>query len=266
MNIKLNRYPEGKTRAVTFSYDDGTEADYRLVDMFNKYGAVGTFHLNSGRWCGIGSGKTVVKIDDVKTLYKGHEVSAHMLTHPFPHTLNMDGLRNEIIEDRKNLERISGQLVRGMSYPFGGYNKEIITLLPYLGIEYSRTTQSHKRLCLPENFLEWHPTCHHRDAMECVDAFNDVRWKKLSLFYIWGHSYEFDDNNNWDMMEELLKRICCLDDVWYASNVDIMDYVKALRSLKFSVDNKIVFNPSAQPVWIEADGECVKIDAGYNYL
>lgn len=33
MNISLNCYPEGKKRAVTFSYDDGPFADYRLVEL-----------------------------------------------------------------------------------------------------------------------------------------------------------------------------------------------------------------------------------------
>ena len=52
------------------------------------------------------------------------------------------------------------------------------------------------------------------------------------------------------------------ESVWYATNIEIMDYIKALRSLKFSVDRKMVYNPSARPVWIGVDGEAVKIDAG----
>ena len=93
-----------------------------------------------------------------------------------------------------------------------------------------------------------------------------MRWNTLSLFYIWGHSYELEDNGDWGMMEELLKRICGLDDVWYASNIDIMDYIKALRALKFGTDNKTVYNPSCVTVWIEADGEAVKIEPGYNRI
>jgi len=42
-------YPDGKRFAATMSYDDGHFHDRRLVDLFNKYGIKGTFHLNSGR-------------------------------------------------------------------------------------------------------------------------------------------------------------------------------------------------------------------------
>ena len=42
------RFPEGKTKAFTLSYDDGVVQDRRLAAMFNQYGVKGTFNLNSG--------------------------------------------------------------------------------------------------------------------------------------------------------------------------------------------------------------------------
>ena len=88
----------------------------------------------------------------------------------------------------------------------------------------------------------------------------------MPLFYVWGHSYEFDNDKNWDMMEEFLKRVSGKDDVWYATNIEVADYIRAVRNLKFRVDNKGVYNPSACSVWIEADGEPVKIESGYTAL
>ncbi len=41
-------YPNGKSKALTFSYDDGMKHDRRLVELFNRYGLKGTFHLNGG--------------------------------------------------------------------------------------------------------------------------------------------------------------------------------------------------------------------------
>ena len=41
-------FPGGKTRVLTFSYDDGISQDMRLVQLFNLYGMKGTFNLNSG--------------------------------------------------------------------------------------------------------------------------------------------------------------------------------------------------------------------------
>ena len=47
--IEYNVYPGGKRRIVTFSYDDGSETDARLIELFNKYGVKSTFHL-TGRF------------------------------------------------------------------------------------------------------------------------------------------------------------------------------------------------------------------------
>ncbi|MBR2432503.1 MAG: hypothetical protein IKB23_06255, partial [Clostridia bacterium] len=41
------RFPEGKMKAVTFSYDDGCRADIRLVALLDKYGLKGTFNVNT---------------------------------------------------------------------------------------------------------------------------------------------------------------------------------------------------------------------------
>ena len=46
MNLFFDRFPGGKHKAVTFSYDDGCENDARLVALLNQYGMKGTFHLN----------------------------------------------------------------------------------------------------------------------------------------------------------------------------------------------------------------------------
>lgn len=36
MKYNFLRYPGGKTKAVTFSYDDGAAADMRLAETFTK--------------------------------------------------------------------------------------------------------------------------------------------------------------------------------------------------------------------------------------
>ena len=44
---KYMRFPEGKAKAATFSYDDGVKSDLRLLKIFAKYGVKATFNLNS---------------------------------------------------------------------------------------------------------------------------------------------------------------------------------------------------------------------------
>ena len=116
----------GKKKAVTFSYDDGVTQDRRLVEMMNTYGVKGTFNLNSG----IQSYTNVwehskgllihrMNIEGLKELYQGHEIAAHCLTHADLPKYDEETIRNEILEDKKNLEERFGQPVVGMAYPFG---------------------------------------------------------------------------------------------------------------------------------------------------
>lgn len=260
MNTICYSYPEGKKKALTMSYDDGPIFDRELVSIFNQYKIKGTFHLNSGTF----DKDQFVKASEIKELYKGHEVSVHTVTHPFLTQISTEEIIREIIDDRKNLEALTGYPVRGMSYPFGVYNEDLLKVLPVLGIEYSRTVVSTHSFGLPSNFLTWHPTCHHNENIleKCKEFKKTTPWEQLTLFYVWGHSYEFDREKNWDLIKEFCKIVSFDDSVWYATNVEIMDYIKALKNLKFSADRKMVYNTSAMDVWISVDRQPVKIKPG----
>lgn len=259
--IHLRFWPEGKTKALTMSYDDGMVEDRKLVEIFNRYGIRGTFHLNSGTF----QNGRHIDAGEVASLYDGHEVSVHTLTHPDLTNIPFTELVKEVCEDRKNLERLSGGIVNGMSYPYGRYNQKVVEALKNLGIVYSRTTASDDWFGLPKDFMTWHPTTHHKNRlMELCTSFlnmrNTIKWP--ALFYVWGHSYEFSNDNNWDLIEEFCKTVSGQPDVWYATNIDIYYYVTAMRALVFSCDNSLVYNPSAIDVWIGVDGQAVKVSAG----
>ncbi|GIO87413.1 polysaccharide deacetylase [Paenibacillus faecis] len=253
-------FPEGKHKALTLSYDDGRRADERLVGMFNRYGIRGTFHLNSGL---LGQ-EDRIGAEEVAALYRGHEVSVHTVTHPTMARCPMEQIVAEILDDRKNLERLLKVPVRGMSYPNGSYSKEIVDLLPHLGIEYARTVRTHGGFGLPEDWLRWEATCHHKDRLiERAESFVSLHKKQyLYLMYVWGHSYEFDLDNNWELMERFCELTGGRDDIWYATNIEIVDYMKACQWLKFSASREFVHNPGAASVWLSVDGRVVEVPGG----
>lgn len=257
--IKFDLFPGGKKKALTMSYDDGTIFDRRLVEIFNKYGIKGTFHINSGL---CENKERKVQPEEMKELYKGHEVAVHGVEHHTLTKISPQNMVQEILEDRRTLEKWMGYPVRGMSYANGAYNDEVCDALHSCGIVYSRTTKSTNAWKLPDDFLKWHPTCHHKDAMAQAERFSNWNYQAGYLLYIWGHSYEFDNDNNWDMMEELCRKLGGKDDIWYATNIEIYDYVAALKNLIISVDNDIITNPSAIDVWVNNSGDVLKIPAG----
>jgi hypothetical protein len=82
------------------------------------------------------------------------------------------------------------------------------------------------------------------------------------LLYVWGHSYEFNNDNNWELIEEFSKAAAHLPDTWYATNIEIVDYVNALRALRISVDRTFAYNPTATEVWVSFNQEPVSIAPG----
>lgn len=257
--IELNRFKDGKIGAVTLSYDDGTTYDKQLIEILNRYQMKATFHINSEFFGTEGK----IPADEAEEIFRGHEVAVHGSRHRFPTQLPPQNIIYEIFEDRRRLESIVHYPVTGLSYAFGDVNETVINGLKTCGIVYGRTTHSTFGFRIPNNFLTWDPTCHHNDCLTCADRFLSFLDKnRFSLFYVWGHAYEFNNNNNWDLIEEFCKKVHGDDRVWYATNMEIYEYIEAVKRLVISADNRMVYNPSAIDVWVSNDGKTVKIPAG----
>lgn len=258
-------FPGGRHKAITMSYDDGKIMDRHLVSIFNQYGLKGTFHLNSGLF---GEAENhvypYISKEEVRELYVGHEISCHTCTHATLTRTPAVQVLEEVIENRKELESLSGYPVIGMSYPNGCYDEKVKQLLKQAGIVYSRTTKGTETFDLPGDFLEWHPTCHHNHhLLELAERFLNLNSEqKLCLFYVWGHSYEFEREQNWDLMEQFGEMAGNRDEIWYATNAEIYEYMQASKNLVFFADGCHVYNPSAVSVWIQADGVVYEILAG----
>lgn len=176
------------------------------------------------------------------------EVAIHSLTHPFLEQLTSGTCCYEIMEDRKNLEDDFKTIVRGMAYPYGTYNAGVVQCLRQCGIAYARTIVSTHDFRVPTNWLEMPVTCHHNDP-ELENLTNKFLYHKNTpepwLFYLWGHSYEFERDDNWNVMEEFAEKVDHREDVWYATNIEIYDYVQAYQRLQSSADGKRLHNPTA---------------------
>ena len=277
MNYYFLRFPEGKTKAVTFSYDDGCRQDLRLCEVFNRYGMKATFNLNSSR---IGIDEWHISKEEIteKIIGTGHEVAVHGANHKQPGmTILADGIR-EVLDCRTELERMFGGIIKGMAYPNSGirifengatYN-DVKSYLTQLGISYARSLGAdNDGFRLPEDWHNWIPTAHHNNPklIEWIERFvstdvnaNYVGARRPMLCYIWGHSYEFDNNNNWDRIEEICQKFADNKDIWCATNIEIYNYIKAYQSLEFNIDMTLCYNTTVHTVWFYADGKdyCVK--------
>jgi peptidoglycan/xylan/chitin deacetylase (PgdA/CDA1 family) len=233
----MNFCDSKKRKAITFSYDDGVTQDIRLIELLNKYGLKCTFNLNSEllskRGMLIRNGQRIahykVHPEDVKSIYDGHEVAAHTLTHPLLPQCDEAEIIRQVEMDRLHLSSLVGYEVVGMAYPGGGVNNDdrvADIIKKHTGIRYSRTTTTNSRFDLQENLYRFNPTVYHLDFAEMMrlgEQFIDLKSEVPQIFYIWGHSYEMDyAGDYWVQLEEFFKLISNKDDIFYGTNKEVL--------------------------------------------
>lgn len=263
------RFPGFKQRAVTISYDDGITFDKRLIEIMDKNGLKGTFNLNSGLF---GSGKLRLTEEQALELFagSGHEVAAHGKKHLSLSEVQDSVAVEEVINDRFALEEMFGTMITGFAYANGSFDDKVAGILKMCGYDYARTTVKSEKFDLPNDFMQWAPTCHHNhpQLMDLARKFIEedtylYYWAMApKLFYLWGHSYEYNDNNNWNVFEEFAEYIGNRDNVWYATNIEICHYVKAFHALQFSANGEKVYNPTATDVYLNYFKNEILVKAG----
>lgn len=278
--FKLNTvlWPEGKKKAFTLSYDDGTLQDGRFIEMLDRYGIKATFNLNPGVFgepehlvvpeLGLDVNYSKYAASQIKEVYKNHEVAGHGMTHRGMKNLPKATVAYEVVQCKTALEKILHKLVKGMAYPYGMYDVKVIEILRNCGIGYSRTVTSTHGFDITDNFLAWNPTCYHveKEMEELGEQFinldNSHPYDESKLYYLWGHAYELDAYQMWDRLDAFLQKMSGHEEIWYATNGEIYEYLQAAKQLQYSSDGSLVYNPTDKDVWMLIDEEVYHIKSG----
>lgn len=281
------RFPGGKYKAATFSFDDGSVEDMWLVELLRSHGMKGTFNMNTAwipdredfdfaslpdhvfctkEWC------HRMTEEQMRRTFPGSgmELATHGATHAVLNWLDDDAMIHEVMQDRVILEDIMGESVRGHAYAQGSYDRRVTEVLPKAGIVYARTCNFHDDFSLPTNFMEWGPTCGYTNSA-VIDRFIEIQPQSnciwfgdvhAKLIYIFAHSYELPMSNSFDIMEQNAEKLAKADGIWYCTNMEYYRYTMAFRSLDFTLARNRVHNPSAIPVWIFVNDKVVEIAPG----
>lgn len=274
MQYRYLRFPEGKAKAVTFSFDDGVRHDIKHAEMMSRYGLKCTYNINTAMYGKDETSRRLTQAEVKKYLFDaGHEIAIHGANHIAPGVASSTIGIKDTLECRLALEKDFGCIIRGMAYPDCGITRfhngttkeQVKNYLKALGIVYARSLYGdNNRFELPEDFLEWIPTvdsCNPK-IMEYIDEFLTIDYKKDNtyamltqpkLFFVWGHSFAYGDDDTWEKWEEICQKLAHQEEVWYATNIEIYEYVKAYQSLVFSADESMVYNPTLKTVWFEVD-------------
>lgn len=220
-----------KKKAFTLSYDDGVTQDIRFVELLNRYGLKATFNLNSGIqskanfWTRFDVTICRMNMDGLKELYAGHEIAVHSLTHPDLTKFDEETIYNELYRDKVNLESFFDTKINGMAYPYGTHDEKVRAMVKKAGLRYARTVHSTNAFDIPSDLLQLPATCHHNaeNLMDLAEQFINAAPDTPQLFYVWGHSYEFDFDQSWERIEEFFRRISGRKDIFYGTNTEVLE-------------------------------------------
>ena len=260
-------YPNGKSKAFNVTYDDGVLQDIRFMELLNKYNLKGTFNLNSKlmedefEW--MHENGSVVKHlakDKVLSLYNGHEVASHTLTHPYMNNLSREEIMHELKDDKVNLEKFFGRKIKGFAAPFDYYSGLIESCVKECGFEYARISEESRAFTPQSDYYKWRASVFHLDSE--LDKFTNAflnTTEELALFQIVGHSYDLDVENMWDKIENIFKAISDDSDILPMTTIEIIDYLKAMSLAE--INGSCITNNSNMSLWFDINGSVMEVKA-----
>lgn len=261
-------YPQGCHKAFNVTYDDGILQDVRLVELLNKYGMKGTFNLNSElmknefEWTHeYGMVIKRLPVEKALSIYDGHEVASHTLTHPCMYDLSENQIMYEMAEDKKNLKKLFGKEIYGFAVPFDYYDEKIAKCVKNCGFEYGRCSLESYSYKPNADAYYWSAGIFHLSPgfQDFVEGFFQTD-EELAVCQIVGHAYDLDTEDMWDEMESIFQRIRADKDILPMTTIEMVHYLKAMRNTIIS-ENEIR-NYSDLDLWFEVHGDKVVVKPG----
>lgn len=276
MNTRTLCFPGFKHKALTLNYDDGCFYDAEFIEKMRRYGLKGTFNLCGG-WMKDGerTGRHL-SLQEAQALYQpaGMEVACHGFEHLALASFPTAVMTEDVLRDRREAEKHFEGPIFGFAYAHGSFDDDAVKVLQLCGFHYARTTKVTHDFALPEDWLRMPTSCKHQDPrlFELADQFLDgprdesYFWRvsnRPRWFTVWGHSYEFNDCNEWELIGRFMERVGKREDVWYCTTGEMYNYVEAFNRLEYSADGKIIVNNSNLDVYLELpDWSLARIPAG----
>lgn len=244
-------------RIVTTSWDDADSSDRRVAELLQSRGLSGTFYApitGHHRPASIGW-------RELTELRKaGFEVGAHSASHLVLSGCTPDQLTHEVEFCKKHLEHVLGEQVRMFAYPRGRYSWTTIRSVKRAGYIGARTTQMlaqglsfdpfrmpttihvypHSLSDYVRNSLRaatiggaWRylPQLYQCESwVQLAKALFDLMWQEGGIWHLYGHSWEVDELNLWEDLEEILDYVSNHEGVEYLSNGATIDCLHLARN------------------------------------
>jgi peptidoglycan-N-acetylglucosamine deacetylase len=226
---------------VTTSWDDGHVLDHCVAGLLETYEIAGTFYIapqNVELERRVRMGKR-----DLRALAEGFEIGGHTRHHIRLNTISDAVAEREIGEGKDELEQILESSLRSFCYPGGAYAPQHKSMVRNAGFEYARTVRRYQTSssCPMEVHTTIHACRHLCDVPEMLRLSKGStrraasyfwNWDVLAMalfdqvlaaggvYHLWGHSWEIEQNCDWDRLERVLGYIARRPGVQYVVNSD----------------------------------------------
>ena len=117
---------------------------------------------------------------------------------------------------------------KGMAYPVGGINNDerVASIIRnHTAMKYARTITSCCRFDVQQDLHRFQPSVYHIEfdrMTELGEAFLKLQPDTPQIYYIWGHSYEFDYHDTWGKFEEFCRMMSGREDIFYGTNCEVL--------------------------------------------
>ena len=248
-------FPGGKHKVLTMSYDDGRLEDRRLVELFNRYGIRGTFNLNGG----LSASRRASGLSCTRAM---RSPVTPTTTPPSP-AARWTRPPGRCWPTVCSLRASWATPCAGLPTPTAAGRRRLPPCCPRWASATPAWWDTHD-FAMPHDFMTWKATCHHtHNLLEDGKRFVELyKTQYLYMMYVWGHSFEFRTEEDWALMEQFCQLAGGREDTWYATNIEIVDYMADAARLQYTAAGDKVCNPNAQSIWVEVDGRHYEIPAG----
>ena len=215
---------------LAFSWDDGALEDQKLFELHEKYEIPGIFFVPTRNREGrdVLSPEMMRKANSKYVTFGGHTENHTYLTE-----IPLEKVEPEILKNKVYLEDVLGYEIQDFCLPGGAYNSEILNIV-YRHFKTCRTADT-MNFRYVEGVLKpsvhffprgnksllWNATKHKSLSQliyvaahyglpyfELIDHLVEREAdKQESIVVIWGHSWELEENNLWEELENLMYRI-----------------------------------------------------------
>jgi peptidoglycan/xylan/chitin deacetylase (PgdA/CDA1 family) len=221
-----------KEKYVTLSVDDGHPTDLRTVDLLHKYGLTATFYVPATN-----HERVVLTPTQVRDIDRQFEVGSHTWSHIRLTLMSDEKARREVVDGKKFSEDTLGHEVVAFCYPGGKFTRRIETHVEEAGFLAGRTCRYFLN-DYPKNPFSWDISTYantypaYVQVRHCLLEYNFAgAYKYLTTFrasvpwvtqfvcalddvaqnggmaHLYFHSWEIDQNGEWDKLESLFQTI-----------------------------------------------------------